>query len=428
MRLARRHWLQMSIGALFCGKICGETPLGIVGENVTEMVQQWNRRPVTPGFRPGRIAVRRVAFQINQRREGYELTIAPGQPIATPLVVGDRVYVGSGFTGTTFYCLDANSGKVIWSVQLSDNGPTAAAYEDGIVYVNTESCTLFALNATTGQQIWSWYLGDPLPTMPTVAHGRVFTAYPLDGTGTHALVCLEARTGRAFWIRRIDSEILSCPVADKEDVYVATFGGILYRFRQKDGAVLLAVRSQPTSAPVIVGNYVLYSRVRPGTQVETIVAHAKDDNHIVLETTQRGSRNWPQDQGANAAYVYQGSRPVYADGRIYVALGNAVHCLGAAHGMAYWSCEVGAAMPVALAGNAVVVAKVNGEILLLEPGSGEVRNKYDVGAPIAFPPAVDRGRIFAVTATGKLVCIKTGQAELTGWPCWGGHAHRNSVV
>ncbi|MCS7159618.1 MAG: PQQ-binding-like beta-propeller repeat protein, partial [Gemmatales bacterium] len=394
MRLARRQWLQMGIGALFCGKICGETPLGIVGENVTELAKRWNRQPVMPGFRPGGVAVGRVALQTNARRDGYEVTVGSGNAIATPLVVGDRVYVGSGFSGTTFHCLDANSGKLIWSAQLSDNGPTAAAYQDGIIYVNTESCTLFALNAMTGQQIWSWYLGDPLPTMPTVANGRVFTAYPLDGTGTRALICLDARTGRAFWIRRIDSEILSCPVADKEDVYVATFGGILYRFRQRDGAVLFAVRSQPTSAPVIVDNYVLYSRVRPGTQVETIVAHAKDDNRIVLETAQRGTRNWPQDQGANAAYAYQGSRPAYADGRIYVALGNAVHCLGAAHGMAYWSYEAGATMPVALAGKAVVVAKVNGEIVLLDSESGEVRNEFHVGAPMSFPPVVDRGRIF----------------------------------
>ncbi|GBD36914.1 Outer membrane protein assembly factor BamB [bacterium HR36] len=323
------------------------------------------------------------------------------------------------------------------------------------MYVNTESCSLFALNATTGRQIWSLWLGDPLPTMPTIANGRVFTAYPagngleilpqIDLSGPRfaprqaengpiaagprrVLACLNAKTGQVNWLRWIDQEILSCPVADNEDVYVATFGGILYGFRQRDGALRLAVKSYPTSAPVLVDQYVLYSRVRPNTNTETIVAHRKTDNVLVLETTVRAARAWPQDSGANSAYVYQGSRPLFWDGKILASLGEEVHCLGAAHGMSYWSQKVGRALPPAVAGKAVVVATMRGEILLLHPGHGEPLKKYALGETLTFPPAVQDGKIYVVTNQGKLVCIKTGDAEITAWPCWGSQAHRNSVL
>lgn len=433
MLLARRDWFKATAAAWLFGKAWAEADQNIVGEDISRDVLQWNRRPPRPNFRPGNTALGRGKLQVVHGQDRWEATIVADQAIASPLVVGDRVYVGSGFSGHEFHCLDAGTGRVLWTARLSDNGPAAAAYSDGVVYITTESCTLFALNADTGRQLWSLWLGDPLPTMPAVANGRVFAVHPAaggfagDGHG-RALTCLDAKTGRVQWMRWIDNEILSCPVADREDVYVATFGGILYGFRQADGALRLAVKSNPTSAPVLVKDYVLYSRVRPGTNVETVVAHAKSDNRLLLESKQRGTRHWPQDNGAQAAYAYQGSRPVYSDGRIFVSLNDEVHCLGAVHGMPYWSQKVEGALPPILAGTMLVAPSRRGEIVLLDRGTGDIVTRYDVGQPLTFLPVVDQGRIFAVTTRGKLVCIDTNNPQVSGWPCWGGHAHRNAVV
>jgi hypothetical protein len=58
---------------------------------------------------------------------------------------------------------------------------TAAACQEGVIIFNTESCTIFALDAGTGKQLWSLWLGDPLTNTPTIANGKVFTAYPAQG-------------------------------------------------------------------------------------------------------------------------------------------------------------------------------------------------------------------------------------------------------
>lgn len=365
-------------------------------------------------FSTRHVILQRVRKPVAARPDGFVVVVSPGQALPTPLVVNNRVYVGGGFGSHELCCLDAGNGNVIWTAQLSDNGPGPAAYYDGAIYVNTESCTLFSLSAVTGQPLWSWWLGDPLPTMPAVANGRVFTAYPGGGAGPlpdgnrRVLACLDAKTGRPIWLRWIDSEILSAPVADKDDVYVATFGGVLYRFRQSDGTVLLAVKSRPTSAPVLVDKYVLYSRVRGNSDSETVVGHANSNSELLLETVQSGRRAWPLDGNANSAYVYQGSRPLVWGGRMLVSLGKEVHCLSLVHGMPYWSRKVGQALPPVAAGKAVIVATEQGEILRLDIGTGEVLAKHELRERVSFPPVVHSGNIYVGTARGNLTVSRPG--------------------
>ncbi len=432
MSISRREWLAAS-GAMAVSISAWAAQENIAGEDLTQTVRQWNTRPPKPNFRPGSVRVARQQRPVVRTRDGFKVLVSQAdQVIPTPLVVNGRVYVGGGFSSHELHCLNAETGQVIWTAHLSDNGPTPAAYYNGAVYVNTESCTLFSLNAATGLQLWSAWLGDPLPTMPAVAEGRVFTAYPapggpaFDGGTSRVLACLDCRNGRPIWLRWIDHEILSAPVADREDVYVATFGGVLYRFRQSDGTVMLAVRSRPTSAPVLVDQYVLYSRVRDNT--ERVIAHSISNNQLQLVTAENARIIWPTDSSANGAYQYQGSRPLVWGGRMFVSLGDVVYCVGLVHGMQYWSHKVSEPLPPVAGGNALVVATKRGELLCLDPGSGEVRAKYHLGERLIFPPVVVAGNIYAGTAQGNLICIKTGDRQLTGWPCWGGSANRNALV
>src|SRR5262249_54944072 len=155
--------------------------------------------------------------------------------------------------------------KFVWGMNLDDDGPTSAVCADDIVVFNTESCTIFALDARTGKNLWSHFLGDPLTSTPTIANGMVFTSYPANGGGgggmgpgglnnyrgrgqkpqrsgdqkkkstdqgkgkgqppqpqgqakqrpgaSHVMICLELKTGKIFWQKWIDSDVMSAPVA-----------------------------------------------------------------------------------------------------------------------------------------------------------------------------------------------------------------------
>jgi outer membrane protein assembly factor BamB len=67
-----------------------------------------------------------------------------------------------------------------------------------------------------------------------------------------------------------------------------------------------------------------------------------------------------------------------------------------------------------------VVATLKGEVLLLEPSKGDVVKTYTVGHPVRTQPAVVEGRVYVSTFDGRVVCIDTGDAKLTGWFTWGG--------
>ncbi len=190
-------------------------------------------------------------------------------PIPTPTVYKDRLYVSGGFHSREYYCFDAESGKPVWGVNLDDDGPTSAACQDGVILFNTESCTIFALDAETGKQLWSLFLGDPLTNTPTIANGKVFTAYPCAAAGTggkapppcsHVLAAFDLKTGKILWQRWIDSDVMLAPVAVDKELYVTSFAGTVYKLNQDDGTLLSAMRSRATSAPIVVADHIFLTR------------------------------------------------------------------------------------------------------------------------------------------------------------------------
>ena len=77
---------------------------------------------------------------------------------------------------------------------------------------------------------------------------------------SHVLACLELKTGKILWQRWMDSDVMSAPVAVDSEVYATSFGGTVYKFKQNDGAILSAMSSRATSAPVIVGKEVFLTQ------------------------------------------------------------------------------------------------------------------------------------------------------------------------
>jgi Ca-activated chloride channel homolog len=250
-------------------------------------------------FRPGHVTVRQLDPKaIVADKDGFRIQLPSKAPIPTPTVQGGRLFASGGFRSKEFYCFDAVSGKLVWAVDLDDDGPTSAVIEDDVVVFNTESCTIFALDASTGKHLWSHFLGDPLTSTPTIAGGMVFTSYPANGGGggenevnqdplsnqkpapgkaapqakqrpsaSHVLACFELKTGKILWQRWIDSDVMSAPVASGSDLYCTSFGGTVYKFAQASGDIVSAQKSRATSAPVVVGDNVYLTKraEKPGT-------------------------------------------------------------------------------------------------------------------------------------------------------------------
>jgi outer membrane protein assembly factor BamB len=217
---------------------------------------------------------------------------------SSPIVTGGRVYVGSLDNNT--YCLDANTGNVIWKCPMGGQvtaTPVVIA-NDGLYITAATSppnATLYKLNADTGALIWKlgipiagltdgilpWYFPD-IPS-PTVAAGMVFQpddeyyVYGINATTgvfqwrytTHAsmagdllvssiaqqgsalyaegkvyvpdnvrLTCLDATTGTQIWSTWLSREVFVSPTYAYGKVYVACEEGTMRVLDANTGATL----------------------------------------------------------------------------------------------------------------------------------------------------------------------------------------------
>jgi outer membrane protein assembly factor BamB len=514
-------------------------PIGSApGEDITAKMREINspRYPAPPSqFRVGQAkAMAENRVQLRRQAQGFTLEFPARAPIPTPTVYEGKLYVGGGFRSRQFYCFDAKTGEPIWAVDLSDDGPSSAVCSDGVVIFNTESCTLFALDANTGKHLWSYWLGDPLTSTPAIANGIVFTSYPCGGhwagqpqvpnlgpavppplggpkpvkpslsgsppartssengppapaagnpplpRPTHAFIAIELKTGKILWQRWIDSDVISAPVIDGDEVLAATFAGTLYRFQQRDGTIVSARRCGVTSAPTVVGEQVYWTqRADRDRQVAEAVVGAERRNQTLNFAAARQAAPYLDkevqlraklatlaqsldngnglgagaQQAANAPaamfnigqanisalQAFQGSRVLHFRQQLYSAMGDKLVCVDARTGQETWQRKVAGdllqegghlATAPALAGDRLVVATHKGEILLLEPSKGDVVKTYTVGHPVRTQPAVVDGRIYVSTFDGRVVCIDTGDAKLTGWFTWGGdmgHTNRSAT-
>jgi outer membrane protein assembly factor BamB len=424
-------------------------------------MKEWNSAkfssPPTQ-FRQGHVKPRALdANAIAKTESGFEISLPSKAPIPTPTIYDGKLLVSGGFKSKEFYCFDAANGKFIWGIDLDDDGPTAAACDDGIAVFNTESCTIFAVEIATGKQLWSHWLGDPLTSTPTIAHGKVFTSYPARGGGgqqgqmpnnaqqaanappakanpatdnakphppcSHVLAALDLKTGKILWQRWIDSDVMSAPVAVDKELYATSFSGAVYKFDQADGTVLSAMKSRATSAPVVVGkNVYLTKRADDGKG-------NKVEESIAAVSRQTGGQNFEASK----------KEAVYLDGKVQVrsgqkAIGNQLDAGNGFAGGAPAAANPTAALWNIGQDNVCTMQAFQGsrllhfsnrnfncmgdEVICTDPNSGKehwkLKLKGDLkkeGGALAAPPAAAGGHLFVVTLDGEVMQLDPVRGE-----------------
>jgi len=369
-------------------------------------------------------------FQFDGRRRGWALSLS-SQLLTTATYGRGHVFVGAGFSSRTVYALDARTGHVDWEGATPDGGPTAAIVDDDKVYFNTESCTIFAFNARTGARAWSRWLGDPLMSQPAAAAGLVFSAYP--SHGGFAFTALATADGNPTWDRRIDADVITAPVIAGESVYFSTMEGTVYRFRARDGQLQWSRALEATSAPAVFQDRLYVAQRVAGGQERQLVL-ATSDGHTMVSgdaTPAAYAAQRANSGGVMAGWSYEGSRPTYADGRLYYAMGNQLMARDAETGRVVWqrthalaANDRGMTSP-SIVGSVLVVGTREGDLFGLDIDTGETTWAYNVGEPIAFQPTVANGWAYVTTARGRVIGVEIGDATFDGWHQWGGNAVHN---
>jgi outer membrane protein assembly factor BamB len=125
-----------------------------------------------------------------------------------PIVAGGRVYVGSSVnTGPNYFCLDAESGAVLWSTDIGHTSfqgnvgiGSTGAVADGVVYVGGGDSTYYALDAKSGAVLWRHPMNvapdDFAWSSPLVTGGLVYVGMSAQYKSVRSeLRALDAATG-----------------------------------------------------------------------------------------------------------------------------------------------------------------------------------------------------------------------------------------
>lgn len=183
--------------------------------------------------RGGRVAILKKVWSVDcippelKVRDGkpirYKHRDGPSEIIATPVFHEDRVYVmigqdtshGNGKGSLT--CIDAVSGRKLWSYDKIGRSISTVSVADGLVYAAEVAGKLNCLDAETGEHYWTAKAGGRITSSTLLADGKIYL-----GTSRGLSVFAAGKTAKLLSSVRLASAVNSTPTAANGVLYVAT--------------------------------------------------------------------------------------------------------------------------------------------------------------------------------------------------------------
>jgi outer membrane protein assembly factor BamB len=356
---------------------------------------------------------------------GYDISFDGNSgPGATPTVADNKLFTQQGMYSSNFYCMQAGTGGFVWGLELGESGLSPAVYHQGVILINTYSCTLYAIDAATGKLLWSKWLAGTVYSTPTAIDDDVLVVYKHGGKPV--VVSFGLRTGNFNWMQDLDAEAFACPVVDGNEVHVTTQNGTYYIFNKETGVRTVVSKDVAAlSSPAITADKVFVTAIVKGE--EKLVALDRK----TLEVKQ--VFNSPVDAiGSNGSVQqmhFNGSHPVVYQNK-YIVLtdrGN-LYTFSAETEQKLWSQPINVTqeqVPV-IANNTVYIVTQNGTVMSYDLVTGQPKTLHN-GSPdktAEGQPVSSNGFLF-IAAAGVLHAIKT--VTKIDWNQWNKDAGHNTV-
>jgi outer membrane protein assembly factor BamB len=373
-------------------------------------VTQW-RGPNRDGVVSGFTAPAAWPEQLNQRWK-----IEVGLGYATPLVVGNRVYVFSRQgDDEVMSAVDAASGKVLWRTAYpapfemnsaaKPHGPgpkSTPVFSNGRLFSIGMTGTVTAFDAASGKQVWQKPGSMPVPMYTSHAFSPLVEGttviFHVGGHDKGALTAFDVNTGEAKWSWSGDGPGYGSPI-------LADFGGVRQVVTITQGKVVgvnAATGALLWERPFVSPNFT--NSITPVRYGDTILIWgAVNTAPMVALRIARRDNQWAVETAWENPDVPGRMSNAVLDGDVMFGLTSRnmgqYYALDAKSGKVLWTSEGRQAGNVAMAkaGNVVFSLENDGELVVLRASQTgfEPLRRYKVAeAETWAQPAISGNRIF----------------------------------
>ncbi len=379
--------------------------------------------PVLGMFRGGPEHTGTYAAPAGSAYGGIAWRFATRGPIrSSPVVVRDRVYVGSGDGAA--YALDANTGALVWRTDLGSSADGSPAVTATRVFITTRLGRCFALDRATGRVVWEYQSGPPAKLAWGFESGDVYTSSPVPAGGlvvfgardgyVHAL---DAAGGSERWRFRTGGRVVSSPAVSSNTVFAGSMDGSLYALRLESGEPLWRFDTQGHS--LNSGDFGFDRRTiqsLPAVADGVVYFGAKDGNVYAVDAA-GGQEKWHFSHDGSWAVT----SPSVSDNVVFAGSSDAhfIQALAAPAGEETWHTPTSAAVwaSPAVAGELVYFMETQGRLIAADRATGQARWTLQLPAPTMGSP-VPAGNQLLVAARNDLYAIRLTRAPLQRAVFW----------
>ncbi len=324
----------------------------------------------------------------------------------------------------TVSALDAQSGSVIWRASVKPEGRESGGFGGGValgggkVFVSSGYRTMTAFDQTSGAMLWQTAVDVPIHGAPTVAGSRVY-AIDLD----NQVLAFDVNTGSVAWSYRGIAEPArimraSSPGITGDTVIAPMSSGEVFAFRAATGQ------------PVWQEELSRTTRTSALSEIRDIAGRPVISRGFVYAVSHSGvlaSMDIRTGQPRWQVPVAAVNAPLPVGDVIYiVSKSGELSVLNRETGQVYWTRDLNVGRvrqeggflgffdrtvrptwsgPL-LASNRLVLTNSDGELVGLNPKTGEVISTLRLGAPSYVAPTAFNGAILVVTDRGEVISVR----------------------
>lgn len=334
---------------------------------------------------------------------------------ASPIVGGGRVFTID--TLGVVHAYDARTGAHAWSVQTPTmKGGTPSiyggglAYDKGRVFATNGLGFVAALDERNGAIAWKVRPGGPLRGAPSVANGAIYVMSQDD-----QIYAIKEEDGSTNWSQAATLEVAgifgsASPAIGQGTVVAGFSSGELNAYRYENGREVWQDALQRTTIRTSVSSLNDID-ADPVIDSGQVIAVGQGGRMVALDLI-TGQRQWE----LNLAGI---STPWLAGDWIFVVSDQAkLMCIYRQNGHIRWITqlpqfvkakskkgEIDYSGPV-LAGNRLILTSSNGSLVNVDPTTGSIVSRVNLGAPVSLSPVVAGSTLYILDDRAHLMAFR----------------------